>query len=89
MITHEMKVTYATEMSLEGQSGDIMSQWHRGFHHDLAEDLGSKTDPEGFGRRMYQLEETLIKEGYLEKEWDFSDESNPVLIWKLGSKALA
>ena len=35
------------EMTSDGQFGDIMSQWHRGFHRDLAKILGAKSDPHG------------------------------------------
>ena len=33
---------------------------------------------------MYSFQNALVAEGFVEEEYDFSDERNPVLFWKIG-----
>jgi len=87
-ILDSLKEGIARSMTKDGQFGDVMSQWHRGYHRLLAEALGVKSDPEGFGGRMYGFQETLVSEGFLEEDWDGTEDGygNPVLRWRLGSR---
>ena len=88
ILLNAFKEGTARAMATSGQFGDIMSQWHRGFHQDLAEILGAKSDPSGdWGERMFSFQTTLVEEGYLEEDEPGEDGYGyPVQLWKLGPR---